>query len=168
MATYPSMFAGLTPAAEFGADVAQLPDPWVTSLGAAVTKPTWTAPDFGKYDTAALAGAGSFQVQLFDDSTGDWHVQSPYLVIVGGTNRVPDVVGMMQAAATSANTTAGLTTAVLNVANAAPVGTVVAQDPPKYALAPAGYTSTIQVSAGPGGGGGSSSLFGPILRPIMA
>lgn len=154
MATYPTVFAGLTPPAADG-DVIDESDPVVTNLGSVVTFDP--DPTDGTYDCAGGA-LEYFNVKLFDDSTGDWHVMSGpdgYTCYVGGTVRVGlPYVSAAQAAAVDAFTGLGFNVVVVPAYDSPqPIGYVSAQqdangvDIGAYALLVTGMTIQVFVSA---------------------
>jgi len=85
---HPSLLSALTPAAD-SADV--IDADLYTSAGKAVT--VYADGSYMVQDDDGSLPLQFFWVRLFDDSTGDWHVQSPFRVWLGGIRRMPSLVG---------------------------------------------------------------------------
>jgi hypothetical protein len=107
MATFPSVFAGLTPAI---VDGDELDAPSVTNLGTGITYTPDGAP-------TTLAGPDEYatQVRIQLAATGDWHPQigaAGFTYWMGGTIRAPvSTVGMTASAAAAAWASVGVTVA---------------------------------------------------------
>jgi PKD repeat protein len=119
--------------------------------------------DFGdgtlKTTTTAAAShdflaAGNYIVTLVvTDDAGRVAITTASVTVTGGASSgqvaAPNVVGLTQAAATTALTTAGLSATVTPVSNSAPVGTVIFQNPVAGTLVATGSSVAISVSVGP-------------------
>jgi hypothetical protein len=126
-ASFPTLFAGLTPAVADG-DVVDAAA--ITNLGKAVT-----IFANGTYQITGAVDGEWFDVNLFDDSTGDWHVMSPFRVYVNGTIRLENVVNSQDEVGVAALVGQGLTVTQQHRPVSSP-GVILEQDPPARSLVP--------------------------------
>jgi PKD repeat protein len=101
-----------------------------------------------------FTAAGNYIVTLVvTDDAGRVGTTTASVTVTGGASAgqvaTPNVVGLTQAAATTALTTAGLSATVTPVSNSAPVGTVIFQNPVAGTLVATGSSVAISVSVGP-------------------
>lgn len=143
--TYPTIYAGLSPAAASG-DVVTTDLPILTSAGGTVT----LAED-GTYTISGSPVEADYvsNIELFDNSTGLEHVQSPFGFYVNGTIRIGDYTNINANTAETTLEGFGLTVSRETVySSTVSQGFVISQTPEPYWLLNDSIPVTLTVSLG--------------------